>query len=401
MSAYELLIGPWNISSHSLAAWLALQAAGMEFVTQRLDTGDPDVARQIEELSPGGRLPVLRRDGVPVAWELWGIFEFAAERAPELWPAGPEDRARARSITAEVLGFSAFQTFLPMDFTGRFDPPAALLRPVEREAARLRALWAECRERAGDTGLFLFGDFGLVDAAMVPFAARFRTHGLPLGPVEQTYVETLLALDAVLFWEEQARAERAEPAAARPKAAAPRLAAGPALASGGSPTRPGSGVAPPPGVSQPAPAPAAPSARGTAAAGPGTSAERPATVPPVAAPPVDAVPPSQPPGNGDPSSRQPAAASEADAEAASPPRRPLFGKGGLFRRRTAPQTIGGFGPLPLGPTALPDAPLPETLRRIAPEPPAASGEEPQTGSPRPVERTPPVKPIGIAARRRR
>lgn len=399
MAGFELIIGPWNTSSHSLAAWLALQAAGLRFETVRLDTGDPEVAAAIGDWSPGG-LPVLRHEGAPVAWELWGIFEFAAERAPELWPKDREDRARARSITAEVLGFSAFQTFLPMDFTGRFDPPAVLLRPVEREAARLRALWAECRERTGDTGPFLFGDFGLVDAAMVPFAARFRTHGLPLGPVEQTYVETLLALDAVLFWEEQARAERAEPAAARPTAAT-RPAAGPPLVPGGAPARRGAGSAPAPGLSQPAPAPAAPSARGTAAPGPGTSPERPATVPPVAAPPGDAVPPSQPPGNGDPSSRQPAAASEADTEAAPPPRRPLFGKGGLFRRRGAPETTGGFGPLPLGPTAPPGAPLPETLRRIAPETPAASGEEPQTGSPRAVERTPPVKPIGIGLRRRR
>lgn len=377
MSSIELLVGPWNTSSQSLSAWLALQAAGLRFETLRLDTADPEVAKQITEWSPSGRLPVLRYDGEPVAWELWAIFELAAEHDPGLWPGDPAERVRARSIAAEALGLTAFQTFLPMDFAGRFAPPAQLLRSAARQADRLRAIWSECRKQAEKAGPFLFGRFGLVDAAMVPLAARFRTYALPMEPIVQAYVEALLSLDAVLAWERLAVAERGTV----PEAGVTV------------PTHPvgTAGTAAPPPSDASAPAEAAvrsesaeqlamEDGRQSAAAFGGNSPVAPpaaaaATGDAETAPPVDVVP-------------------STEARAA---RRPVF-SGGLFRRRPVATPVG-TEPLQPPPSSA-SAPQPETLRPLA----DGSGARPAQDSgsrPREVVRSPAVKPIGVAARRRR
>lgn len=397
MARFELIIGPYNTSSHSLAAWLALHAAGLDFTTVRLETADPAVAASIHEWSPSGRLPVLRRDGIAMAWELSAILEFAAEQAPKLWPHEPAERARARSIAAEAMGLSAFQTFLPMDFTGRFAPPAALLRPVAREAERLRAIWAECRERVGDAGPFLFGEFGLVDAVMVPLAARFRTHSLKLAPIEQMYVETLLALDAVLFWEAQARAERAGLVPAQPVAPPAGRAAEISQSADAAVSQAAVVSAPPPPPSQPLPALA--QTLGPAETPLGSMQPAPASTAADTLAPAEAQPATSPPTHTD---ERPQPAGEVDAPKTEPPsRRPLFGQGRLFRRRTPPETKAGFGPLPLGPTTLPGTPRPETLRPIAATAPAASKDEAPSPSAKPDERTSLVKPIGAGLRRRR
>lgn len=408
MAAVELVIGPWNSSSRSLAAWLALQAAAMDFRTLRLDTGDPEVARRISDWSPSGELPVLRHDGVPVAWELWPIFELAAERDRRLWPQEPTLRARARSLVAEVLGFVEFETFLPMDFTGRFGPPAVLLRAAARQAERLRTIWREAMAEQR-SGPFLFGSFGLVDAAMVPLAARFRTYALPLEPPERDYVEALLSLDAVLWWQEQAQAERGHLAEGAGKAeVSPSMAATEMVARTGLGTAEGTArpnemflrkdpVGPLPPVVAEAPRQVAavlpaeqrspvpvPPARTPAA-----TAEKPAASGEAVAPPVE-------PG---PAAALPSGIAGEEG-GTPPPRRPLFGGGGLFRRATAPARTPQAPPS--APEATPVAPslAPSDTSREATGSREGSAPPLPTPGPRSPERLSPVKPIGVAFRRR-
>lgn len=415
MSGCELVIGPYNASSHSLAAWLALQAAGLRFETRRVDTADPEAAHRIEELSPNGQLPVLRTGDVPVAWELWGILEFAAEHAPALWPADPEERARARSIAAEAVGCSELGTFLPMDFVGRFEGPPRLLRAVERQVGRILAIWEECLARPDRDGPFLFGPFGLADAVMVPLAARFRTYGLPLEAPARSYADALLSLDAVRFWEQCALAERegAQPGAGVASgrletvgAPTGRPAPRPAEAS---PNRPG-----PPAPRAPArrptvapslgpilsPRPQATDGRPEAGGAATPEAAGPERVPSPPSPRAPAPPPAvatdaRPRGERG-SDEAPAPVPEAAATAPAE-RRPLFGRGALFRNRRAAAEATELSGQPTEreptppPSSPPGAPRPETLRPV--DPAGAAGRIP--------ERAPVVKPIGIAARRRR
>lgn len=57
-------------------------------------------------------------------------------------------------------------------------------------------------------GAFLAGpDFTAADAFYAPVVFRVRTYGLQVGPLGQAWVERMLALPAMLQWEEEALAE--------------------------------------------------------------------------------------------------------------------------------------------------------------------------------------------------
>jgi glutathione S-transferase len=222
-----LVIGSRNLSSWSFRAWLALRQAGLPFDEVLVPLNRPDTPERITALSPSGRLPVLLIDDQPV-WDSLAICETAAELATELWPDDPLTRAHARAISAEMhAGFADLRTFLPMDFAARFGPPGRLLRGVERDIARIRAIWRDCRARHGADGPFLFGRFTVADAMYAPVVARFVTYAIELEPEAAAYVAALQRLPAWMEWaraaaeEEGVVAPRPVPAAPAPRAAPP------------------------------------------------------------------------------------------------------------------------------------------------------------------------------------
>ncbi len=73
------------------------------------------------------------------------------------------------------------------------------------DIARIQALWTDCLERSG--GPFLFGTFSIADAFFAPVVTRFRTYGVSLPPPLAAYVESVLALPAMVRWTEAAHAE--------------------------------------------------------------------------------------------------------------------------------------------------------------------------------------------------
>jgi glutathione S-transferase len=148
----------------------------------------------------------------PAPFACLAILEYLAEAHPEarLWPEAQEARALARSAAAEMhAGFAALREHCPMDFLARL-PMATLPDPVAADVRRIVELWRDCRRRHGGTGPFLFGAFCAADAMYGPVASRFRTYLPDLAPygddgVAQAYVDALLALPAMLAWEEGAR----------------------------------------------------------------------------------------------------------------------------------------------------------------------------------------------------
>ena len=99
----------------------------------------PDTALHIRRYSPSGKVPVLLAGGLRI-WDSLAIAEYLAEEHPDLWPADRAARALARAVCCEMhSGFAALRTFLPMDFTARFDPPGKLLAPVEGDIDRIVA----------------------------------------------------------------------------------------------------------------------------------------------------------------------------------------------------------------------------------------------------------------------
>ena len=159
MSDFTLIVGNKNYSSWSLRGWLMVKQSGAEFDETVIRLNQPGTAAAIRTHSAAGRVPILKHGGGTV-WDTLAIAEFLAERFPQaaLWPADRDDRARARSISAEMhSGFAALRQFLPMDLRTT-TPNSKWNVEVDDDIARIIDIWKECRDRAPD-GPFLFGAY--------------------------------------------------------------------------------------------------------------------------------------------------------------------------------------------------------------------------------------------------
>ncbi len=211
----QLHIGNKNYSSWSLRPWLLMRQAGIAFdeLKLRLDFGDDSpFKRALAAVAPAGRVPVLVDEGFAV-WDTLAIAEYLAEKFPDkaLWPEPMRERARARSLCAEMhAGFSALRNNLPMNIEASLpEVGARILREVPevgRDVARIVEMWAGQLDASG--GPFLFGRFGIVDAYFAPVCTRFRTYGQRLPEAPAAYARRVLELPAMQQWDRDARAER-------------------------------------------------------------------------------------------------------------------------------------------------------------------------------------------------
>ena len=211
----QLVVGNKNYSSWSMRPWVLMRHFGIDFeeIKLRFDfTPGSDFYRALARYTPAGRVPVLLVDGFAV-WDTLAIAETLADRFPDLplWPRDPMQRARARSLAAEMhAGFSALRGHCPMNIEAALPEVGARVMAAEagvrRDLARIDAMWTE--QLAASGGPFLFGEFGAVDAYYAPVAARVRTYALPLSAPAQAYVERLWASPGVSAWVSDALAER-------------------------------------------------------------------------------------------------------------------------------------------------------------------------------------------------
>jgi len=188
-----LVIGNKNYSSWSLRPWLALKVFGFEFDERRIPLYGPESKEAILKHSPAGKVPVLI-DGATTVWDSAAILEYLAEKNRKLWPIDPADRAKARSISAEMhSGFPNLRDHMSMNvrkrYPGKGRAPEALI-----EIERIKAIWNECRKP------FLFGPFCAADAMYAPVVLRFRTYEVELPRAGRAYMEAILELPAMQEW---------------------------------------------------------------------------------------------------------------------------------------------------------------------------------------------------------
>lgn len=183
-----------------------LAHTGLAFETRVILLDRPTSRAEILAVNPAGRLPVLYDDGL-VIWDSIAIGEYLNELAPGagLWPADRAQRARARSISAEMhAGFAALRGNLPMDLcadkSGHVATPEALA-----DARRIFEIWRDALAASG--GPFLFGGFTIADAMFAPVTTRFTTYGVELDAVCRGYVDAIAALPAMQAWRHDAAAE--------------------------------------------------------------------------------------------------------------------------------------------------------------------------------------------------
>jgi glutathione S-transferase len=195
---YDLYIANKNYSSWSLRPWVLMRELGIPFREHLLPFGEELSWQSFRKLSPSGKVPCLV-DGDIVVWDSLAIAEYLAERHDGVWPREARARAWARSAAAEMhSGFGELRNRCSMTCGQRIrlhEVPA----PLERDVARLAALWNEGLRRFG--GPFLAGgSFTAVDAFYAPVAFRTQTYELALDVQAGAYASRLLTLRAMREW---------------------------------------------------------------------------------------------------------------------------------------------------------------------------------------------------------
>lgn len=209
-----LIIGPKNTASWSLRAWLALKHFGLPFEERIVPVKGLGPNEDLRELSPSGLVPCLI-EGDLMVWDSLAIIEHVADLFPDLqvWPQDRAARAVARSVSAEMhSGFRALRDLWPMNFAAR-GLGVQSTPSLQKDVARIDAIWRDCRERFGHGGKFLFGAFSAADAMFAPVASRFMTYRGPANDrVIDDYVAALMALKPMQEWGAAAAAEPARAA---------------------------------------------------------------------------------------------------------------------------------------------------------------------------------------------
>jgi glutathione S-transferase len=208
MADGRLYIGTRRYSSWSLRGWLPVHLARLDVEDVLIPLAGGNTAA-VKAVAPGGTVPYLEHRGARV-WESLAICEYAAEFAPELWPAAPVLRAQARSIAAEMhAGFRELRMAMPMSLFRRGAAGAGRTEGCLADIARIEAIWREALAASG--GPFLFGaGFGNADAMYAPVVARFLTYQPELHAESRAYCAAVRAHRLVAQWYDAAETEPAE-----------------------------------------------------------------------------------------------------------------------------------------------------------------------------------------------
>jgi glutathione S-transferase len=199
-----LFIGNKAYSSWSMRPWLLMRALGIAFdeqVTPLYVEGSRDILLQ---RAPTGKVPALR-DGDLFIWDSLAIVEYLAEKFPDagVWPREAAERARARSLCAEMhSGFQNLRQQCPTNFRReKRATPLEIDAAAQADVARIEQIFGAAK------GPFLFGDFCAADAFFAPVAFRLDIYALPLAAPTRATCDAILAHPAVAAWREGARAE--------------------------------------------------------------------------------------------------------------------------------------------------------------------------------------------------
>ena len=199
-----LFIGNKAYSSWSLRPWLLMRALDIPFEERIVPLYVEGAREKMLVEAPTGKVPVLR-DGDLAVWDSLAITEYLAEKFPEkiVWPKAAPERARARSLCAEMhSGFQALRKSCPTNFRrDRRDAPLEIDEEARADLARIERIFGERQ------GPFLFGAFCAADAFFAPVASRIDVYRLPLAPAARAYCDAILALPAFRAWREGAQAE--------------------------------------------------------------------------------------------------------------------------------------------------------------------------------------------------
>lgn len=197
----KLTIGDFNYSTWSMRPWVFIHKHSLPVAVDHYGLSTSEMQEALAASFSGGKVPVLRDQGNEI-WDSLAILEYLGERFPETrpWPEDISARAVARSVSAEMhSSFVALRREAPMNLRRRF-PGYQLSEAAVVDVERIDAVWCYCRERFGNTGPWLFGEFSIADAMFVPVVMRFRSVDVELGTVAGHYRRTVEQDPSVREW---------------------------------------------------------------------------------------------------------------------------------------------------------------------------------------------------------
>ena len=212
----KLYIANKNYSSWSMRPWVMLKQAGIDFeeVMVRFDGFDTQskFKQTLKDINPVGKVPVLV-DGDLAVWDTLSIAEYVVEKFADkqLWPSKVSDRARARSICADMhSGFTGIRSACPMNIDAYLPEIGALAmrdkEAVRHDLKRIDHMFSSLLQ--AHKGPMLFGAFSIPDAYFAPVVMRIKTYALPVSAETQAYMDRLCAMPGVKAWIDGALAEK-------------------------------------------------------------------------------------------------------------------------------------------------------------------------------------------------
>ena len=75
---------------------------------------------------------------------------------------------------------------------------------VQKDVDRIVQIWRSCREKFGEGGEMLFGQFCIADAYFAPVTMRFNTHAVKIPADAERYCAAVRVLPGVQKWIEAA-----------------------------------------------------------------------------------------------------------------------------------------------------------------------------------------------------
>lgn len=204
---YKILIGNKNYSSWSMRPWLVLNHFGFDYDEEMIPLDTAETRPRILAYSPAGRVPVLVDRSFAV-WDSLAIIEYLAEAKPEawIWPEDRQDRARARSLAAEMhSGFPAMRNACPMNLRKSFKWKPRGGPAAQKDFERFETIVRDRTMRGG--GPFLFGEWSAVDAMYAPYVSRLTGYNWPMNETTRAYAAAVEAEASFRKWKEAALTE--------------------------------------------------------------------------------------------------------------------------------------------------------------------------------------------------
>lgn len=201
MANFLLGIGNRNYSSWSLRGWLMMKLTGVEFETKIYPLFTTEGMKALRQDSPNKKVPYLSHGDFNLSESL-ALGEYLAELNPSIpfWPSDQKARAEARAICAQMAsGFFNVRGDMPMNIR-REDIEIEFSDALLDEIAQIEKIWIDCRERYGQSGLYLFGEYSIADMFFAPVVWRFRSYNPTLSDASRDYMETMLARSDMQEW---------------------------------------------------------------------------------------------------------------------------------------------------------------------------------------------------------